>query len=109
MRPTSRISLLLRANLPVPLASPLLSITSNNQISQPLSFVNDANCPRGVPPPGSNQCPFGLKSKKDEQNMTTTSHDVEVLQPETSVSEPKSTSLSGTAPHSSRCVYRFSN
>ena len=35
----------------LPLAAPLFSITSNNQISQPLSFDNHTKCPRGVYPP----------------------------------------------------------
>ena len=41
--------------------------------------------------------------------MTTTIPDVEVLQPEASISEPQSASLPSPMPDSSRCAYRFSN
>jgi len=40
-------------SLPVPFAAPLFSITYNNQISQPLCFVNDTKCPGGVGPPAA--------------------------------------------------------
>ncbi len=41
--------------------------------------------------------------------MTTTTSDVEVLQPAAPVSEPKSASLPSPVPADSRCAYRFSN
>src|SRR5215472_5052662 len=41
--------------------------------------------------------------------MTTTIPDVEVPQPEASISEPQSANLPGSAPDGSRCVFRFSN
>jgi len=62
-----------------------------------------------IKPSGLEPQPLQAKSQKEEKTMTTTIADVEVLQPEVSVSQSQSASLHGPVLDGSRCVFRFSN